>query len=92
MVKQVSELDAANAAGAYRLPSQQELRAEADRLYETYVKPLEREHWGEFVAVSSDGKMVRSLSHRDAVRQAAETLGHGNFLFKVGERVVGTLR
>ena len=78
-------------APATGAPSQEELRAEADRLYETYVKPHEQEHWGEYVAVAPDGATVFASSHREALRQATETLAPGNFIFKVGQRAVGTL-
>lgn len=72
--------------------SQAELRAEADRLYETFVRPYEPNRWGEFVAVAPDGTVVFAASYRDVIRLATETLGGGNFVFKIGERAVGTIR
>ncbi len=71
---------------------QQELLAEADRLYDRYVKPLESEHWGEYVVVAADGRMVRDASHREALRRGTEILGPGHHLFKIGDVVVGTIR
>ena len=31
---------------------------QGDELYERYGKPLEAEHWGEFVAISPDGRTI----------------------------------
>ena len=72
--------------------SQQERDAEGDRLYEEYGKPLEAEHWGEFVAISSDGRVLIGATLRDVVREAKDVLGPGNFVFKIGPRVVGRIR
>ena len=38
--------------------SQDEQVAQADRLYEQFAKPLEKEHPGEFLAVSPTGKTL----------------------------------
>lgn len=64
---------------------QRALQAEADRLYETYVKPLEAEHWGEFAVVAADGRMVIRSSELEALQEAIATLGRGHFLFDIGE-------
>lgn len=34
---------------------QQALHQQADALYERYGKPLEANHWGEYVVISPDG-------------------------------------
>ena len=62
----------------------------ADELYEKYGKPLEEKHWGEFLAVSPKGKTVLAPTMLEALKKAKAALGRGNFLFKVGPRVVGT--
>lgn len=62
---------------------------EADRLYTRYVQPLEREHTGEYVAVTPEGRSVIGSTLLNAVEQAAALLGPGNVVFKVGERTVG---
>ena len=62
---------------------------EANRLYERYGKPLEAEHWGEYVAISPQGEVVLAPTLVDAMQRATETLGRGNSIFKVGERGVG---
>ena len=65
---------------------------EADRLYDQYGKPLEAEHWGEYVAITPDGRTVLAPTLLEAVQQAASVLGSDNHVFKVGERIVGKWR
>ena len=72
--------------------TEQDRRIEADRLYERYGRPLEAEHWGEFVAISRDGGVVLGPSVLDVMRRAKAELGRGNYVFKVGERAVGGWR
>jgi len=71
---------------------QQQLTKEADRLYEQYGKPLEEEHFGEFVAITRDGRTMLGADDYDLTRAAKESFGPGNFICKVGPRVVGKLR
>ena len=63
-----------------------------DDLYERYGKPLEAEHAGEYLAVSPSGQAILGTSLREAARQASETFGPGNFLYRVGEKSVGKWR
>ena len=65
---------------------------QADRLYEQYGKPLEADHWGEFVAIAVDGRTVVGAEFEDLVRKAKREIGRGNFVFKIGERTVGKWR
>ena len=65
----------------------QELFEESERLYEQYGKPLEAEHWGEYVAISRDGRMLLGASADEVGRAANDTFGPGNFIFQVGPRV-----
>jgi hypothetical protein len=74
------------------IPSQDELRAEADRLYEEFGKPLEAEYWGKFVAISPAGRFLLGDDAHDVSVKAAETFGPGNFVFKVGPRAVSRFR
>jgi hypothetical protein len=62
---------------------------QADRLYRQYGKPLEQEHWGEYLAISSEGKTLLAPSLLEAVERATDTFGPGSFIFKVGEKTVG---
>ncbi len=74
------------------LKSDQGQLDEADRLYEQYGKPFEAEHWGEYVAIARDGRVVLAPTLLEAVQQAASVLGSDNHVFKVGERTVGKWR
>jgi hypothetical protein len=65
---------------------------EADDLYERFAKPLEREHLGEYVVVSRDGRIMLGEDINDLARKALKSMGRGNFIFKIGERAVGKWR
>jgi hypothetical protein len=66
--------------------------AVSDKLYEQYGRPLEAEHWGEFVAIAQDGRTLLGSSLWDLTDQAIEELGPGSCIFKVGEKAIGTWR
>jgi hypothetical protein len=66
-----------------------ELQRTSDDLYEKYGKPLERDHWGEFLAVSPQGDIVLASSLLEVAQMAAERFGTGNFLYRIGPRAVG---
>jgi len=70
----------------------QKMLDEGDALYEKYGKPLERDHWGEFVAISSEGKTVVGHDLHEVSTEATKNLGRGHFLFKIGEKVLGKIR
>lgn len=74
----------ADATGDLRRQDEDELLAEAHRLYDTYVKPLEPEHRGEDVAVSAEGRFVIAPTEIDALRDGVAALGPDPFLFEVG--------
>ena len=59
--------------------------ADLERLYEQYGKPLEAEHWGEYLAISPNGETLLALTPIDALEQSADAFGDGNLIFKVGE-------
>jgi hypothetical protein len=61
-------------------------------LYEHYGKPLEKEHKGEYVAVSTKGKTLLGTSLMEVVSKALAQFGKGNFVFKIGSRAVGSFR
>jgi hypothetical protein len=65
---------------------------QGDLLYEKYGKPLEPDHWGEFVAISPEGKTVIGSDLHEVTSKAGKTLGRGHYLFKVGEKVLGNIR
>ncbi|MBI4492414.1 MAG: hypothetical protein HY690_06435 [Chloroflexi bacterium] len=64
----------------------------ADRLYEQYGKPLEAQHWGEYVAISPDGRTLLGPTILEVLEKATAAFGPGTFVFKVGEKAVGKWR
>jgi hypothetical protein len=67
----------------------QSLLQQSDALYERYGKPLEKTHWGKFIAISPTGKTLIADTVYELMQQAKKALGPGNFIFKIGERAVG---
>jgi hypothetical protein len=67
-------------------------RKTARELYEQYGKPLEAEHKGEYLAISASGKTVLGKSLSQVVTDALAQFGKGNFIFKIGNRAVGSFR
>jgi hypothetical protein len=67
-------------------------RKTARELYEQFGKPLEREHKGEYLAISTAGKTVLGKSLSEVVTNALSQFGKGNFIFKIGNRAVGSFR
>ncbi len=65
-----------------------ESTAEEDAgLYEQYGKPLEKDHAGEYVAISPDGQTILSNDPDEILRKAVAQFGSGNFaLAKIGEK------
>ncbi len=70
----------------------QELVEQADALYERYAKPLEKEHWSEYIAISKSGEFVIGTDLTDVRWRSLERLGKGSFVFKIGEMSIGKLR
>ncbi len=62
------------------------------RLYELYGKPFEAQHWGEYVAITPDGRTVLAPTLLEAMQSATTAFGPGSYVFKVGERAVGKWR
>ena len=56
------------------------------RLYERYGKPLEAEHTGKFVAITSDGRTMLGTDKDTLFRDALEALGNDILVFKVEPR------
>ncbi len=67
-------------------------RKTAQILYEQYGKPLEAEHKGDYLAISINGKTVIGKSLSQVVADALSQFGKGNFIFKIGNRAVGSFR
>lgn len=67
-----------------------QLQASAS-LYELHGKPLESDHWGEYVAVTPDGRTLLGYSLSDITWKARKAFGSGVHIFKIGSRTVGRL-
>ena len=65
-----------------------EIEKTATKLYKKYGKPLEKKHWGKFIAISPKGQTVLAPTLNEASKKATK-FGRGNFVFKVGEYAVG---
>ena len=66
---------------------------EADGLYEGYGKPLEKDHRGEYAAISLDGRVIVRKNDIEVMDRAIGELGSGNFiLYRVGYKSVGKIR
>ena len=62
---------------------------EQRRLYEQYGKGLEKEHTGEFVAISLEGEILLDRKMGKLLRRATETFGRDNFaMARVGREVM----
>jgi hypothetical protein len=73
------------------IPQERPTKMDADKMYAQYVKPLEDQHQGEFIAVSPKGQTLFAPSIAEALLQGSKQFGKGNFIFKVGEKAVGKL-
>ena len=77
---------------ARKTKEMRELERRYDELYEQYGRPLEAEHWGEFLVISAEGETLIGSTMGGVAKLAAERFGSGTFMYKVGERAVGRLR
>ena len=69
-----------------------DLERQYDELYERYGRPLEARHHGEYLAISPRGEIVLGPTLIEVAQKASDQFGPGNFVYKVGERAVGTWR
>ena len=58
------------------------------QLYEKYGRLLEKEHWGEYLAISESGKTVLGKDLLKVANKALADIRFGVCLYKVGERAV----
>jgi hypothetical protein len=70
----------------------EELMEQAEKLYEQYGKPLERDHLGRYAAIFPDGRFVIGHTRLEVLDKALSQVGPGSFLFKIGEKIVGKWR
>jgi len=63
---------------------------EMEAFYECYVRPLEKDRWGKFVAVSLDGRVLLGEEELTVFQEALREFGSGNFvMMRVGLKAVG---
>ncbi|MFN8636898.1 MAG: hypothetical protein U0893_23875 [Chloroflexota bacterium] len=62
-----------------------------DALYQRYVRPLEQAHRDQYVLVTPAGQTVLAPTLLEAVREASKVPDERNFIFKVGQKSVGTI-
>ena len=62
---------------------------QSDALYERYGKPLEAEHWGEYIAISPDGRTMLGTDMTEVFDKALKEFGGGVHVFKVGPVATG---
>ncbi len=64
-------------------------QAEQRRLYELYGKGLEKDHTGEFVAISLDGDILLDRKMGKLLKRAIDTFGRDNFaMARVGHEAM----
>ena len=62
---------------------------EQRRLYEQYGKALEKDHTGEFVAISLEGEIILDRKMGKLLKRAVETFGQDNFaMARVGHEAM----
>ena len=69
-----------------------DLEREYDERYERYGKPLEAAHCGEYLVVSSDGRILIGATLLEVTDRAENEFGTGNFIYKIGASAVGKWR
>lgn len=59
-----------------------------EKFYNKYGKPLEKDHWGDYLAVSENGETILGKNYLKVALKARSTFGPGSFLYKVGEKAI----
>lgn len=62
--------------------------AQADRLYDRYGKPFEKEHRGKYILIYPDGRTIVGNELVEVLQRAEADVGPGGFIFKVGQKAV----
>lgn len=60
-----------------------------DSIYERFGRPLEDQHRNEFAVIAPDGRYVLGTTRTEVLERALQELGPGNFMYRIGHRVVG---
>ena len=64
----------------------------AKQLYENYGRPLEADHWGEYLVVGPSGEVVYGPDEMEVATRALARFGKGGFRFRIGPRIMGSIR
>ena len=64
---------------------------EAHRVYDLHVRPTEQAHGGEYVLVTPDAQVIFAPTLEEVMRRAHERASPDNFIFRVGDVVLGRL-
>jgi hypothetical protein len=78
--------------GSHMKTAGDEMDRAYDDVYERHAKQLEVDHWGEFVAMTRDGRFEIGTDMDEVAHRALRSFGPGLFLYKIGERAVGRIR
>jgi hypothetical protein len=66
---------------------------EATLLYNKHAKSLETDHYGEFVAITHDGRIIIGKDDIEVLKKAIKDFGRGKFAFRrIGFRIMGKWR
>jgi hypothetical protein len=65
---------------------------EAHAVYDRHVKPVEHVHQGEYVLVTPDEQTYFASTLVDVLRRGHESSNPRNFIFKVGDVALGSIR
>ncbi len=60
-----------------------------EKLYKRYGKRLERDHKGEYLAISQKGQTILGQNLYEVAKKASDAFGSGNFVYRIGEKAVG---
>ena len=71
-------------APTFQMPSLEDSEA----VYDRFVKPLEAEHYGRYIAVLPDGRYVLGDDLTEVVQLASAEFDQCAFAFKIGPRIV----
>lgn len=72
--------------------NQKQINSAGDNLYKKFGKPLEDRYWGEYIAISRDGKTVLGNDLIKVMKKSLADFGPGSHVFKIGEKAVFTWR
>lgn len=71
-----------------KILNQKQLNKIGDNLYKKYGKPLEKNHKGDYLAISEKGDTIVGRDYLKVALKARSTFGPGSFLYRVGEKAI----